>query len=79
MSPEFTEITKNAIAEVISHYPNKEAALLPILHLAQKEQGFISADVANMMEAERIKSHTIRVEKDMLMHRALKDNIFSSR
>lgn len=63
MSPEFSESTKNAIAEVISHYPNREAALLPILHLAQKEQGFISAavekTVAKILEISPAKVHEV--------------------
>ncbi|NOR14198.1 MAG: NADH-quinone oxidoreductase subunit NuoE [Candidatus Aminicenantes bacterium] len=63
MSPEFSENTKNAIAEVISHYPNKEAALLPILHLAQKEQGFISSStekqVAKILEISPAKVHEV--------------------
>ena len=63
MSPEFSENTKNAIAEVISHYPNKEAALLPILHLAQKEQGYISSatekQVAQVLEISPAKVHEV--------------------
>lgn len=42
MSPELTDQTKKKIEEVISRYANKEAALLPVLHLVQREVGFIS-------------------------------------
>lgn len=63
MSPEFSERTKNAIAEVISHYPKKEAALLPILHLAQKEQGYISSatekQVAQILDISPAKVHEV--------------------
>jgi NADH-quinone oxidoreductase subunit E len=42
MSPELTDQTKKKIEEVASRYASKEAALLPILHLVQREVGFIS-------------------------------------
>jgi NADH-quinone oxidoreductase E subunit len=42
MSPELTDQTKKKIEEVVLHYTNKEAALLPVLHLVQHEVGFIS-------------------------------------
>ena len=44
MSREFSEQTKKAVDELIARYPKKEAALLPVLHLAQIEFGFISRD-----------------------------------
>ena len=43
MSPEFSESAKKRFEEVIAHYPKKEAALLPILHLVQEEVGYISS------------------------------------
>jgi NADH-quinone oxidoreductase subunit E len=43
MSPEFSEKARKKIDEVISRYPKKEAALLPVLHLTQKEFGCIAA------------------------------------
>ena len=42
MSPELTDQTKKKIEEVVSRYAKKEAALLPVLHLVQKETGSIS-------------------------------------
>jgi NADH-quinone oxidoreductase subunit E len=42
MSPELTDQTKKKIEEIASRYANKEAALLPVLHLVQREVGFIS-------------------------------------
>lgn len=44
MSPEFSEKTKKKIEEIIARYPQKEAAILPVLHIAQQEFGSISAE-----------------------------------
>ena len=44
MSPEFSENTKKKIDEVVSRYPNKKAALLPVLHITQQEFGKISTE-----------------------------------
>ncbi|MFQ6109126.1 MAG: NADH-quinone oxidoreductase subunit NuoE [Candidatus Aminicenantales bacterium] len=43
MSPEFSDQTRRKIEGILSRYPRKEAAILPILHLTQKEFGCISA------------------------------------
>ena len=43
MSPEFREETRKKIKEVVARYPRKEAAILPVLHITQKEFGYISA------------------------------------
>ena len=37
MSPQFSEETKKKLEEIIAHYPQKNAALLPVLHFAQRE------------------------------------------
>jgi NADH-quinone oxidoreductase subunit E len=42
MSPELTDRTKKKIEEIAARYANREAALLPVLHLVQREVGFIS-------------------------------------
>jgi NADH-quinone oxidoreductase subunit E len=42
MSPVINDSTKKKIEEIASHYANKEAALLPVLHLVQREAGAIS-------------------------------------
>jgi len=47
VSPKFSDQTKKRIKEIIYRYPQKEASLLPILHIAQQEFGFIP------VEAER--------------------------
>lgn len=44
MSAEYSAELKKKVEEVISRYPKKEAAILPVLHLIQREVGFISAD-----------------------------------
>jgi NADH-quinone oxidoreductase E subunit len=43
---EFTEDGKRRYQTILSHYPEKRAALLPILTLAQREFGWISDEVA---------------------------------
>ncbi len=44
MRPEYSGELRKKIDEVVSRYPRKEAALLPVLHLVQNEVGFISPD-----------------------------------
>ena len=44
MSPQYSEETKKKIEELIAHYPQKGAALLPVLHLTQLEFGHISSE-----------------------------------
>lgn len=59
MSPEFSPELKKKIEEVVSHYPKKEAALLPILHIVQREKGFISPEdetlVAHFLQLKPVK------------------------
>jgi len=59
MSPELTDQTKKKIEEIASRYASKEAALLPILHLVQREKGFISQQeeeqVAHLLNIKPIK------------------------
>jgi NADH-quinone oxidoreductase E subunit len=44
MNREFSEKTKKKIEEIVARYPQKEAAILPILHITQQEFGSISAE-----------------------------------
>ena len=62
MSPEFSDLTKKKIEEIISQYPQKEAALLPLLHIAQQEFGYISTDVEKLV-AEKLKVPPIKVRE----------------
>ena len=41
----FSEKAKAEFEEVLKRYPDKQAALLPALHLAQREFGYISREV----------------------------------
>jgi len=41
----FSEEAKKEIKEIMSHYPEKRSALIPLLHLAQKENGYLSESV----------------------------------
>lgn len=58
MSLNFSETTRKKIDKIIDGYPRKEAALLPILHLAQQEFGQIGAAeehlVAELLEIKPI-------------------------
>lgn len=49
MSPEVSEQTKKRIEGIIARYPQKRAALLPVLHLVQREAGFISKTEENLI------------------------------
>jgi len=39
-----TESTRRAVREIIARYPKPRSALLPMLHLVQAEEGYVSAD-----------------------------------
>jgi len=40
----FSQTTQERAQEIISRYPHSRSALLPLLHLVQSEEGFVSAD-----------------------------------
>ena len=54
MAVEFSPKTLTRVNELISRYPRKEGAVLPVLYLAQEEFGHLSQDsieyVAKLME-----------------------------
>jgi NADH-quinone oxidoreductase subunit E len=58
MSPEFTERTQKKIKEIVARYPQKEAAILPLLHITQQEFGCISPEsekrIADMLDLKPI-------------------------
>lgn len=62
MSLEFSEKAKKKIEEIVSRYPQKEAAILPVLHITQQEFGFIS-DVQEKMVARILGMKPIRVRE----------------
>ena len=45
MSFEISKSLEKEIKEILSKYPNKDAALLPALHAAQDEHGYVSREV----------------------------------
>lgn len=59
MSPELTDQTKKKIEEIASRYASKEAALLPVLHVVQAEEGYVSQQaekqVASLLDIKPIK------------------------
>lgn len=44
VSPVFDELTRQRTAEIISLYPESRSALLPLLHLVQSVEGYVSPD-----------------------------------
>ena len=42
---EFSSAAKEKVEKILSRYPEKQAALLPVLHLAQKEFGTVTPEV----------------------------------
>ena len=75
MSPEFREETKKKIKEVVARYPRKEAAILPVLHITQKEFGYISAKeeklVARVLGIEPIRVRELVTFYTMLNQESL--------
>lgn len=43
----FTFSDNEKVKKILSQYPDKKSATLPLLHLAQSEQGYISSTVIN--------------------------------
>lgn len=60
MAVEFSETAKQEFEEILKHYPTKEAAMLPTLHLAKREFGHISLDVLNYI-GKLLELHPTRV------------------
>jgi len=54
MSLKLSNQSMKRVKEVMTHYPNKQAALLPILHIVQEEKGYVpeemEADIAEVVE-----------------------------
>lgn len=48
-------------ADILSRYPNKMAATIPVLHLCQEQEGWISDDVIRFV-AERLEVSTAHVK-----------------
>lgn len=61
MSAAFSEETRRELDRIVSRYPDREAAILPALYLAQREFGYVS-DEAIACVAGLIGVTTARVE-----------------
>jgi NADH-quinone oxidoreductase subunit E len=63
MSVEFSPETFKRFEETVSRYPKKEAAMLPVLYLAQQEFGYLSAEaigyVARLMGQSPAQVHGV--------------------
>ncbi len=44
MTTVFTEGLRARVEEICARYPNRRTALLPVLHLVQRERGFVGPD-----------------------------------
>lgn len=59
MSLKLSPQSMKRIKEVMTHYPNKQAALLPVLHIVQEEKGYVpaemEADIAEIVEVPVVK------------------------
>ena len=49
MALEFSVQAKQRIERLLTQYPNKQAALLPVLHLAQDEFGYLPDEALNLV------------------------------
>ena len=63
MSVEFSPETLKKFEETVSRYPKKEAAMLPVLYLAQQEFGYLSPEaidyVAKLMGQSPARVHGV--------------------
>ena len=60
MALQFSEETEQKFQELVSRYPNTQAALLPALLLAQSEFGWVSVEVMDYL-AERLELNPAQV------------------
>jgi len=63
MALEFSPDTRKKFDEIVGRYPKKEAALIPVLCLAQKEFGYLSVEameyVARIMEVPPARVYSV--------------------
>jgi NADH-quinone oxidoreductase subunit E len=68
-----SETLSKKFDEIISHYPLKRSAIVPLLLFAQDEIGFVSQEVVQEI-ARRVEVRPIEVEEDIgyyaMLHRA---------
>jgi NADH-quinone oxidoreductase subunit E len=63
MTPPFklTPERESQLADVLSRYPNLQAACIPVLHLCQEQNGWVSPEVVEFV-AERLQLSTAHVQ-----------------
>ena len=63
MSVEFSKTAQKKCNDIINQYPAKRAAMLPVLHLAEKEFGCVSSEVeeyvADLLDVPPVKVHEV--------------------
>lgn len=63
MNRDYSESAQKKIAEILKKYPNKEAALLPVLKLTQQEFGCIGEDeekrVGELLDVSPLRVHEV--------------------
>ncbi len=73
MSPEYSEALRRKIDKAVARYPKKEAALLPVLHLVQRETGCIREEeerfVAGIMGLKPVKVREVVTFYTMFLRR----------
>ena len=73
MSPEYSVSLRRKIDEVAARYPKKGAALLPVLHLVQRETGCIASEeerfVAQVLGLRRIRVREVVTFYTMFLRR----------
>jgi len=52
MQYQWTQENRKEIEDILTRYPTKQAALLPVLHVAQKEFGWISSEAMELVAQE---------------------------
>lgn len=60
MAVEFSEEAESEFQDLVGRYPNNLAAMLPVLHLAQREFGWISVEVMDYV-ADKLDVHPTKV------------------
>ncbi len=75
MSPEVTEDTKKKIEKIIARYPKKQAAILPVIHVIQREKGFVSENeeiwIADLLEINPVRVREVVTFYSMLSQKPL--------
>ncbi len=63
MSVEFSAAARKKFDEIVNQYPQRQAAMLPVLYLAEKEFGHVSPEVevyvASLLQVPPVKVHEV--------------------